>query len=527
MTQIGYNKENDIDIKDIVLRSKLGSRFSLMGQSNLFEELHILETINGQIISGEILLQDGANFIGEFPVLGMEYLDVTFRTPLEDVAYITHTFYVYATTPRARTKPEQGGEQEKYALLFCSPELVENDHLKCRKSYKGTPSEIISKIMMDNFPKKIVPPIKFGDVSRVIDTELNSEMSENYMKFVSPMWSPMRCINWLVQRAVSLSSSWSTKDRVEHHRAGNPDFIFYQTLSESGGKYNLVSLSSLNEKESVREYHLSKGTGTINNQSIKSLLGFHFTVIQDYLNIKYADKWEGIQQGVFASRLYTHDITHKIFDDSNNYYNYKTDFHSTNHINRNKILPSVNENLSSKQDTVIHYKPKQDYIYTDEGTETSVSADKQFDRVIGREIDNFKIEEWFLSRKSLTNQLYSQTNKILVSGDSTIHVGDIVTLNIPTVASHLPEGEGLVYDKNVGGRFLITAIKHIIRAEGPEHKMWLELSRDSLETSIPDSADFLGINSAAKLYQESSPPPTSTTVPRQNTTGLPPVRYVP
>ena len=107
-------------------------------------------------------------------------------------------------------------------------------------------------------------------------------------------------------------------------------------------------------------------------------------------------------------------------------------------------------------------------------------------------IDNFKTEEWFLNRKSLTNQLYSQTNKILVSGDTRIHVGDIVSLSIPTVEAHTMQTSN--EDLNVGGRFLITAIKHIIRSDGPEHLMWLELSRDSLPLSIPNHHDFLEIN---------------------------------
>ena len=485
---MGYTKENDVEITDIVLESRLGSKFSLLGDP-LFEELHILESLDENSLTGEIHMYDGANFIGHFPIIGQEFLHITFRTPLEDSQdFITHTFYVYAVSPRQRTPVESGGQVERYILYFASPELIENSHLKCHKSYNGTSSLIVSKIMKDNFPK----------------TPIIIEDTNNMFRFISPYWNPFQCIQHLAERSTASAGG----------NRNESNFIFYQTLGPDGGVYNFKSVSSLAEQNSVQTYHLSQGDGQqIGSQ--KELLSSNFTAIKNYQNEKYFDKWEGIQTGKFASTLFTHDITYKNFINTTNF-SYITDFYSAGHVNQNKVLPPNNDMLSEMSNSVIHYKPRQDHLYFSGDIETKEQKiEKSIDAVGGQrvwnslslkekdavikkitggippDVDNFKYEDWYLNRKSLIEQMYSQKNKILVSGDTRINAGDVVTLNIPTIEAR-KESDNDIRDLNVGGRFLITAIRHYIDArEGLSHTMWLELSRDSLPESIPDKSIFL------------------------------------
>jgi len=466
-----YTKINDIEIQDIVLESRLGSKFSLMS-GDLLLQVHILESINLHTLTGEIIIEDGANFIGHFPLIGQEFLHITFATPLGDNDYITHRFYIYKVSPRFRPPVEEGGNVERYALHFASPELIENSHLKCQKSYNGTASSIVKSIMQDNWPK-----------AKVV-----LEHTSNQIRFISPYWNPFQCIEYLAERSVASAAL----DRMESN------FVFYQTLSTTeGGVYNFRSLSSLAEEPSRQIYHLSQGDG----QGIDSLtdLSVNLSAIQEYKNEKYADKWENIQTGMLASTLYTHDITYKNF--TSNTFSYIKDFYSAGHVNENKMMPVNNDTLSPMVDSVIHYKPRQDNLYHNYFEPIAYTANREpiyseTDIELGAkkqpDIDNFKYEEWFLSRKSLIEQINSQRNKILVAGDTRIQVGNVVTINIPTVEVHTETSD--INDLNVGGRFLITAIRHIINlTHGKEHTMWLELSRDSLPKAIPDQVDFLGL----------------------------------
>ena len=74
--------------------------------------------------------------------------------------------------------------------------------------------------------------------------------------------------------------------------------------------------------------------------------------------------------------------------------------------------------------------------------------------------DNFFQEDWMLHRKSLLEQMSIQRHKVRLWGDTRRRVGDVITLNIPTSQVHGDLDDSM--DKNVGGRFLITYIKHII-----------------------------------------------------------------
>ena len=447
-----YTKENDVEIVDIVLRSRLGAEFSLMG---IYLQFHILESINSHCLSGEIIIGDAANFIGHFPIIGQEFLDITFKTPFDSLESTTHTFYVYKTSPRIREDPGEGPQGEVYTLHFASPELVENSHLKCHKSYTGTVSSIVSTIMTDNFPS----------------TNINTQSTKNTLRFIAPYWNPLRCIHWLSRRAIPAESAEA--------KTAESNYVFYQNLTTDGGIYNFVSLSSLAKQDSVATYTLSQG----DSQPIglnKDLLNVKFRAIQSYNNEKYINKFDNIQSGMLASKLFTHDITYKKFDDTTSF-SYTTDFYKAGHVNDHSLMPADNDMLSLMTDSVIHYKPKQNDLY--------VIMDDNNNRISDPPIDNFVQEEWFLNRKSLIEQTEQQKHQIVVSGDTRINAGDVVTLNIPTAEAHTETSD--IQDLNLGGRFLVTAVKHIINRKGPDHTMILEVSRDSLPEQIPNKSTFL------------------------------------
>ena len=447
-----YVKPNDVTIVDIVIRSKLGgprpAEFSLF-HSALFDQVHIYEDLFAPCLKGELFILDGANFIGHFPIIGQEEIEITFKTPAVTDKYIKHTFDVYKTSPRLNN--QEGPQYEGYTLYFASPELLHDSHIKCSKSFNGTPSAIVSTIMKEYFPSSLI----------------NIEDSRNFMRFIPPYWSPFKCINWLSRRTMTLEES---------KREAN--FVLFQNLSTDNGVFNYVSLSTLAQGESLEDYIVSVG----DRQDIGSGKNLAMTIpdVIEYSNEKYVDKLENVQTGMLASTLLTHDITFKKFDTTT--YSYNLDFNNANHLDEYPLMPPRNDVLSTHSDSMIHFKPKQNHLYIIRDSEGNIISEP--------EEDNFFQEDWLLHRKSLMEQMSLQKHKIRVAGDTRRKVGDVVTLSIPTSEIHDDRIESAI-DTNISGRFLVTSIKHIINRVGPTHEMVLELSRDSLSKPIPDESTFI------------------------------------
>jgi len=157
-------------------------------------------------------------------------------------------------------------------------------------------------------------------------------------------------------------------------------------------------------------------------------------------------------------------------------------------VNDYPIMPPNNDSLSPTTDAVVHYKPKQNEMYIKSAKQTRAKGEMP--------TDNFFYEDWLLDRKSLLGQIQTQKHKIIVSGNTGVHAGDVVSISIPTAEVHTNESSG--DDKNLSGKFLVTSIRHIInRIEG--HRMQLELSRDSLQEPVPDETKFLEDNTSISL----------------------------
>jgi hypothetical protein len=450
-----YTKKNDIEIIDIILRSRMGAKFSLIG---LYTELTIFESIFESTLTGRIDIGDGANLVGHFPIIGQEYIDVIYRTPGVQTEYTTHTFDVYEVSPRVRGNPGDA-QGEVYTLFFASPEFISNQQMKCNRSYTGTVGNIVATIMTNNFA---------GSLST-----LEVQNTRNDIRFIAPYWSPFKCIQWLAKRALPAVSETNNRES---------NYLFYQTLDSDFGEYHFKSISSLVNKSPVASYHLSVG----DQQQIDSpkQFGTSLTAIESYSNLKYANKFEEVQTGMMASTLFTHDITFKKFDVSS--YSYGTDFHSASHVNDYPIMPINNDGLSPTTDAVIHYKPKQNEMY--------IKSAKKDEKELP--IDNFFYEDWLLDRKSLLEQIRTQEHKIIVSGNTGVHAGDMVSISIPTTEVHTDESSG--DDKNLSGKFLIHSIRHIIN-NNDGHRMQLAMSRDSLQEQVPDESKFLGDNTSISL----------------------------
>jgi hypothetical protein len=81
---------------------------------------------------------------------------------------------------------------------------------------------------------------------------------------------------------------------------------------------------------------------------------------------------------------------------------------------------------------------------------------------------------------------------IKVSGNSSLNVGDVVSLMIPS--SNIPGRKNHdIVDKSVSGRYIITNIKqHVTLLAEQQFISYIELARDTSPLTMPDNNKFLG-----------------------------------
>ena len=101
--------------------------------TNYVLEVHLFEDIFAPYLSGEIVIDDAADIIQKFPIVGNEKVTLKFRTPTLDddpINIISKTFFVYGIKERILNKIEsdttrpvlfsesQGGSESQLRLLF-------------------------------------------------------------------------------------------------------------------------------------------------------------------------------------------------------------------------------------------------------------------------------------------------------------------------------------------------------------------------------------------------------------------------
>jgi len=100
----------------------------------------------------------------------------------------------------------------------------------------------------------------------------------------------------------------------------------------------------------------------------------------------------------------------------------------------------------------------------------------------GEQQDIEKYKDRLLQRKSLFNQSQLFKIKFICLGDSTRKVGEKVLFVAPPLGNINPNTDSL-FDQNLSGEYLITAIHHKITLD--QYQMVVELSRNYLASPIP------------------------------------------
>jgi hypothetical protein len=156
---------------------------------------------------------------------------------------------------------------------------------------------------------------------------------------------------------------------------------------------------------------------------------------------------------MFSSKIITHDYTTKKYSVKN--YNAFEEFGNHPHLNK---YPIFTKNVATNSSALILSEPKHYGIHNGQG-----------------DISNTKNA---LSRISLMKMAQAFKFNITVAGRTDYTAGQVVEVKMPTFEPHTDPKNTEVYDKMFSGKYLVTALSHVIKTD--RHETHMELMKDSL-----------------------------------------------
>ena len=450
---------NDVRLDRVIIKNGVFE----IDISALVVQINIFEDVYSNTLSGSITLADSINLIGTFPFVGLEQIQIGFKTPGFSKRDKTELLFdVYQIADRNTGSSAEGSDvTQVYSLHLISPAFARNQKSRVLKAF--------SHMSIDEMVGRII--------NNFLSEDVETEFTSGTQSYVIPGWTPFRAVNWLAARA-----------RPEKNPAA-ANYLFYETCAG----YQFRSIDSLVQQKPVARFvydpantRLTKTSG----DAAERLILPELQLMRSYTIMQSGSMMERIDRGMYASKLITHDIVTKQFSTST--FNYVEDFPKQNHIEDfiagqnldqspqdSKPFPG-GQRHGQNHDSVIKFHPKHTALY--DGVP-----------------DYDESEKWLLQRMSHMRQIESMRVKIEIPGLNFLSAGETVVLEVPRPENVDGREHPDDRDPEVSGNYLITNIHHILSFT--DHHMVVELSKESLPASSnQDRADIANAVSSSETF---------------------------
>lgn len=420
-----YNKQNDYELLRLeIVSNRGGSPIDLRPQ---FIELMIYESIFDTKMVGELAILDVLNYAETVPIVGNETIFISYRTKGADkpVNIIGRVFTILGKSRRSNEK------SEVYKIQFVSDIQYRNHLKKISCSKKGS----IQKIAVDIFQEN------FTDLSKFEMDPTDSKV----FQFIFPYWSPLQSLSWLAHRAFSPGSPQN----------GTPSCYFFYEDVDGFHFADITKRATLPIAMTYRHEPSNSANQTNVNRFLEK--------VQDYNVSSYFDRLLEYRTGMYSGLLMTHDITKKKMEFHE--FDYHDSFDNSQHLNKNKMIPTTDRSLVDAKMGFMNYMPI------------------QTDKIDGIK-NNESPQDYFPNRASILRQFSTIKLSLLVNGNSTLRLLDVVNFEIPKTA-YMDGHEKDWEDIYLSGKYIVVSLKHMINRE-VGYNTTMELAKDSLIKGIPD-----------------------------------------
>ena len=320
-------------------------------------------------------------------------------------------------------------------LQLTSQEFLENEKLDNRvvKCYEGKISEHIEKLVKENL-----------NTDKSIDLEETG--AKNY-NFIGNTRKPFYCINNLSTKAVPQGNE----------KSGNSaGFIFWETADG----YNFKSLDTLLGQKMKKSIVYNE---TPDNGNLPA--GYDLKALE-YSRSSENNVQGKMMMGAYSTQLRSFDL-------------YNPDF------NEEELSSEKGGESKGSQDSLTlageelplynkdYYVPSRiSWSVLDTGSQSGGTTEEQLDK---SKEENFDLKNVYNQSIMRYNQLFSATVTVTVGGDFSLHAGDAIFIDGPSLKAETTSNDDI--DKKDGGVYIIADLAHYISPKETYTKM--NLIRDS------------------------------------------------
>lgn len=436
----------DFSLKTLNFLTAGGQKIEL---KKLLVEMSYYEDIYSFVASGYITLVDAQGFVELMRITGNEFIEINFGKIKNGPNGNDQVFRVYKMGGR---KPSGNMNSEVYTLYFCSEELLLSEQTKIGNSFKGTKiSEIVQNILTD---KLKVPKTKLGTI----------EETTGIYDFILPKVKPLEAISWL-----------SCYARPKAAGTLGADMLFFETKSG----FNFRSLQSMFKDDIYATYryeakNIGDETQSFQEKTI-NVLSYEIGKPYDMLN--------EINAGTMSNRLLTIDPLTR---------NYKvTDFDYSKFKDQaqtlNKGSPSTDSTNRLGKTENTSYEGTLKLAFGNSNQQNVPYVKQQ-----GGVAKDIFIESYVPNRTAQISLANYTTVKAVIPGDPGITAGKTIQFNLLSLK---PSSSKRELDRFYSGKYLVTAVRHVIASSGA-YQTVLELCKDSSPTT------YENINSNSTEWKE-------------------------
>jgi len=361
------------------------------------------------------------------PLVGQETTKLKFTDGADN--QIKVDLYVNKITPQL-----QDTTKSMVTIDLVSKEFILNEKIRLNSRFDGKISDHIKKILTDP---------KFLGTKKKLDIE----ETFNTYNFIGNNKKPYYAINWLSKKAVP------NLPGADGSTAG---YFFFET--SEGFKFKSIDSMLSQQKKKSLIY-----TQTPDSRSENIPSGYDGKIIEHTIDNR-VDVKEKLKIGAFSTKTI-------LFDPFNCYYevvNPNSQELEKNLKKAGKELPKLNPEFNRTESGKDFSRTT--YMLVDTGTLPEGNTKQQIEKSKEVNFDSKKILNQAIMRY---NQLYSIKTTITIPGDFSLHAGDAIFIDNPSLTDEKTQG----VDREFGGLYIIADLCHYVSTKETFTK--LNLVRDS------------------------------------------------
>ena len=406
----------------------------------MYVEIDIFDSIYSPCITGSILIQDSVNLSEKLLFDGSEVLRMKISKS-ENFVSIEKSFRIYKQSERKNISQTS----ESYILYFCSEELILSEQMKLSKSFTTTYSQAALRILYQYLS------ISSNSLGMFKD-------SEGIRKISVPTLTPLEAVRWCASKALDENLS--------------PCYLFF----ENRDGYNFTSLNQIYSRPNVVNVNL-----TVKNIGGSTQFD-HLRGVKHFEVKKQNNFLDNVKKGVYAGTFIGFDPLTKTITVENLDY---ADHYNTipNHLNKSPLLTEIENRTGLKNTEMFNSKIVIHPFQTSRRDSPSIK-DNDSESITYLEMT----EKIKFQRSAIFDSLNTRQIKMVLNGDFDITCGRSIGVFVPT-RGYKSEDED-AYDKSLTGNYLITATRHILKAQNNMHEVVVEAVTDSTNSTMNKNAYY-------------------------------------